>query len=71
MAYSTDQYGSIKKAAYELYLQKGRLDGDDLSDWLQAEKMIFEKSSPAAGEVLPRRKTVAPKSKITAKEKSK
>ena len=59
MSYETDQYRSIKEAAYELYVQKGRLDGDDLSDWLQAEKMILEKSSPAAGEGAPKRKTAA------------
>jgi Protein of unknown function (DUF2934) len=27
----------IRQRAYELYLQRGRTDGHDLDDWLQAE----------------------------------
>ena len=69
MSYETDQYRSIKEAAYELYVQKGRLDGDDLSDWFQAETMVRENSSPAVGEGAPRRKAAAPKSNKKRKTK--
>ena len=29
----------IKELAYELYLQRGRRDGHDQQDWLEAERM--------------------------------
>ena len=61
MLNDTDQFGSIEKTAYELYVQRGRFDGDDLSDWFLAEKMISEKPSPESGEVEVR-KTTASKS---------
>jgi len=30
----------IARKAYELFEQRGRTDGSDLDDWLQAEKMV-------------------------------
>lgn len=30
----------IQKLAYELYEKKGRKDGNDVEDWLLAEKII-------------------------------
>jgi Protein of unknown function (DUF2934) len=30
----------IRARAYEVYLQRGRRDGFDLEDWLQAEKEL-------------------------------
>lgn len=30
----------IQKRAYELYEQRGRLDGYDLENWLEAEKLV-------------------------------
>ena len=68
MQYNAEQYGRIESAAYELYVQKGRIDGEDVSDWLEAEKMILEKFSPATGTVAPKRKAVASKPKKTAKK---
>ena len=32
----------IRARAYELYEQRGRIDGNDLEDWLQAEAEIRE-----------------------------
>jgi hypothetical protein len=62
MQYDTDQYGrSTEEAAYELYVQRGRVDRDDLSDWFLAEKMSRKTTSPASGEVAVRR-TAASKS---------
>ena len=71
MQYSADRHRSIEKAAYLLYVQKGRLDGDDLSDWFQAEKVVHENSLTASGAGVPRRKTAAPKSKKPAAIKMK
>ena len=31
----------IKELAYELYLQRGRRDGHDKQDWLEAERMTL------------------------------
>ena len=30
----------IAARAYEIYESKGRIDGDDLGDWLQAERLL-------------------------------
>jgi hypothetical protein len=32
----------IEQRAYELYLERGGEDGDDLADWLAAEKELTE-----------------------------
>lgn len=66
MLHGTDQFGSIEETAYELYVQRGRLDGDDLRDWFLAEKVISEKTAPASGEV-DVRKTAASRSKKKTK----
>jgi hypothetical protein len=33
-------FEQIQKRAYEIYIQRGRQDGLDLDDWLQAEKEL-------------------------------
>ncbi len=38
----------IRQRAYALYEQRGRLDGHDLDDWLQAEAELSRKSKTAA-----------------------
>jgi hypothetical protein len=38
----------VKQRAYELYEQRGRADGHDLDDWLQAECEIKGTRSNAA-----------------------
>jgi hypothetical protein len=35
----------IRARAYETYIQRGRIDGFDLEDWLQAEKELKESSN--------------------------
>jgi hypothetical protein len=30
----------IRLRAYEIYVERGRIDGQDLEDWLQAEKEL-------------------------------
>ena len=34
----------IQLRAYEIYVSRGRIDGQDLDDWFQAEKELREKS---------------------------
>ena len=38
----------IRRRAYDLYEQRGRLDGHDMDDWLQAEAEMNGKSKTAA-----------------------
>jgi hypothetical protein len=35
-----DLYEEIAKAAYELYKKRGKSGGNDLADWLEAEKIV-------------------------------
>ena len=37
----------IRAQAYEVYVQRGRIDGYDLEDWLQAEKQLRENGNKA------------------------
>ena len=32
----------IRLRVYEIYVERGRSDGDDLADWLQAERELAE-----------------------------
>ncbi|MGE5204053.1 MAG: DUF2934 domain-containing protein [Chlamydiota bacterium] len=38
----------IRRRAYELYEQRGRLDGHDVDDWLQAQAELSPKAKTAA-----------------------
>ena len=38
----------VARRAFELYCQRGRQDGHDLQDWLQAEQELRESASTAA-----------------------
>jgi hypothetical protein len=38
----------IQARAYESYVQRGRLDGFDLEDWLQAEKELKQRRNKPA-----------------------
>ena len=35
-----DDVDEIRRQAYELYVSRGGADGDDLSDWLEAERIV-------------------------------
>ena len=39
---SREQQEQVRSRAYELYEQRGRADGHDLDDWLQAESEIIQ-----------------------------
>lgn len=43
----TDTKGRIRLRAYQLYEQRGRKDGHDVDDWLQAESELTAKSMAA------------------------
>ena len=39
---SADVEGRIRERAYELYMERGGLEGSELDDWLQAEREITD-----------------------------
>ena len=39
----------IQARAYEVYIERGRIDGFDLEDWLQAEKELKENGNRNGG----------------------
>jgi hypothetical protein len=43
---SSDIEERIRRRAYELYEQRGRVDGLALDDWLQAEREILRAPKP-------------------------
>jgi Protein of unknown function (DUF2934) len=43
-----DSYQEISARAYELYVSRGREEGHDLEDWLQAEMEIAAMKSKSA-----------------------
>lgn len=45
---STTDLEQISRRAYELYEQRGRKDGYDLEDWLQAESEVTQQKAKTA-----------------------
>ncbi len=45
----TPSYEEIRLRAYEIYLERGSLPGDELDDWLQAEREL-KRPAPQEGE---------------------
>ena len=43
--FNAELHERIRARAYELYVQRGKLDGHELEDWLQAESEILGKRS--------------------------
>lgn len=35
-------HAEIQKKAYELYEERGRIDGNDLNDWFKAEEVLLK-----------------------------
>ena len=54
---SGDDREEIRRRAYELYVSRGGSDGDDLSDWLEAERLVRNsrrsETNAGRGEVRP------------------
>lgn len=44
---STDEVDEIRRQAYALYLSRGAGDGNDLSDWLEAERLVRRRRGAA------------------------
>lgn len=44
-----DAQEEIRIRAYELYLSRGGANGDDLSDWLEAERLVRSRRGPEVG----------------------
>lgn len=36
----------ITRVAYELYLKSGKLEGHDLENWIEAERLVFSWHEP-------------------------
>jgi Protein of unknown function (DUF2934) len=45
MGRNDDLFQEIARQAFYLYTQRGFVDGNDLDDWLRAERMVTEQSS--------------------------
>jgi hypothetical protein len=45
---------TVQRRAYEIYEQRGREDGHDWDDWLQAERELRGADSPRTGQESPR-----------------
>ena len=43
-----DTYEEISSRAYELYVERGRENGHDLEDWLQAETEVTARKTRSA-----------------------
>jgi hypothetical protein len=43
-----DLQEQVRRRAYELYEQRGREDGHELDDWLQAESEVVQQKAKAA-----------------------
>ena len=41
--------GVVAQRAYELFLAKGRIDGHDVEDWLEAERQLVPESMAFQG----------------------
>jgi hypothetical protein len=44
MSSKTDTTDQIRKKAYELYEKRGRKPGQAMNDWLEAERIVRQKS---------------------------
>ena len=44
MSSKTDTSEQIRKKAYELYEKRGRKSGNAMNDWLEAERIVRQKS---------------------------
>ena len=46
-----DMHDEIARVAHELYEKTGRADGNELKNWLEAEKIVMEKHELHASEM--------------------
>ena len=48
----TANSGDVARRAYDLYVARGREDGHDVDDWLQAERELQNPTSAGASEAI-------------------
>lgn len=62
----------IREVAYELYIKSGRVEGRDLDNWLEAEKIVLERLRQEQASVtnseLPVKKKRGRKPKVATEE---
>jgi len=71
MAKRNDFQGEIEQVAYDLYMQRGMVNGHDLDDWFQAVKIVEAKhassrKSETEAIIMPKRKERLLKKEKTA-----
>jgi hypothetical protein len=49
ITFSIDTQEQVRRRAFEIYEQRGREDGHELDDWLQAEAEVVSQRSKAMG----------------------
>ncbi|MFH1702363.1 MAG: DUF2934 domain-containing protein [Nitrospirota bacterium] len=49
MSKSSDLHGDVAKTAYNFYVKRGMIDGNDLEDWLKAEKIVMGQQAKTRG----------------------
>jgi hypothetical protein len=59
----------IEKLARELYEKSGRIEGRDLENWLEAEKIIMERHASKKKKSAPQRKETKQTAKRTTSKK--
>ena len=57
----------IAQKAFELYQQRGGSHGDDLNDWLTAERLVLETTSTGNSPLKTKSKVVAMRQKKTGR----
>lgn len=60
----------IAKIAYDLYLQRGMIDGYDFDDWLRAEKIVMAQHATLRKSKTGTVSTVTKKGRILKKEQT-
>lgn len=61
----------IRQVAYELYVQSGCIPGRDLDNWLEAERIVYEKYGIFTTESKPKRKRKSSEESRKSPEKTK
>ena len=59
----------IEKMAYNLYVQRGMVEGHDLDDWFQAEKIVMARHVSKENEGSKTKVVMTPKRKVESLRK--
>ncbi|MEN2985148.1 MAG: DUF2934 domain-containing protein [Thermodesulfovibrionaceae bacterium] len=61
----------IRQVAYEIYLRSGCIPGRDLENWLEAERIVYEKYGLIKEEASSQKQEEKPKRKVSRKSTTK